>query len=732
VTFGTYRELLARSRSFDALAVMRVWQPTMTGGAEPERLDGQRVTASYFKALGVTPALGRDFEPSDDVLNGPKMLIISDGLWQRVFGGDRAIIGRQIPLGDNSFTVVGVMPPGFDNVLAPAAQVWTALQYDMSMDQAWGHHLRMIGRVKPHVSIAQAKRELDLIAKRPIADFPRPPWATFDRGLIVTSLQDDVTQGVKPALLAVLGAVSLLLVIACVNVTNLLLARGSQRRGEFAVRTALGATRGRLIAQLITEGLLLAAVGGALGMLVAQLGVRGLIALSPPGLPRVNAIVLDSSVFLFGLAITTLTGLAFGLVPALHVSNTGLHGDLQQSSRRTAGGHQLTRRLLVVAEVAIALVLLVGSGLLMRSLQRLFAVTPGFESANVLTLQVQTSGRRFTDDTTLHRYFAQTLAAVRQVPGVEAADVTSQLPLSGDADEYGVHFESTGQGREAAGYSIFRYGVSPSYHATMGIPLRRGRLLDDRDVAGAPGALLISESVAKRRFPGQDAIGQRARVGPNDGPWFTIVGIVADVKQTSLALGATDAVYLTTSQWRFPDNALSFVIRTRDDPTALTGRIKKAIWSVDKDQPIVRIATMDALLARSAAERRFALILFEAFGIVALILAATGIYAVLSGSVTERMREIGVRSALGASRANILALILRQGMTLTGVGVIVGVSAAVAASRALVTLLFGITQLDPVTYVGVVVLLIVVSGIACWLPASRASRVDPSITLRAE
>ena len=734
-TFGTYRALIEQSRSFDALAVMKPWQPTMTGPAEPERLDGQRVSASYFNVLGVSPALGRDFLEPDDQLNGPKVAIISDALWQRRFGGDSAIIGQPVRLDDNIYTIIGVMPGTFENILAPSTELWSPLQYDQSLPpqgREWGHHLRTIGRLQSSASTDQASRELNQILQDLAVIYPR---VLKDYGIpekfIINSLQDDVTGGVKPALLAVLGAVILVLTIACVNVTNLLLARGAQRRGEFAVRAALGAGRTRMIRQLLTESLLLAILGGALGMVVAEFGVRALVALSPPGLPRVGAISLDVTVFAFGMFITTLIGLVVGLVPALHASRADLRIGLHQSSQRTAGGHQLTRRALVVAEVALALVLLVSAGLLLRSLQSLFAISPGFDASHLLTMQVQASSNKFDKDTT-HRFFAQALEAVRQVPGVTAAAFTSQLPLSGDLDEYGVHFEPGPNEKPEGGYSIFRYAVSPGYFETMGIPLRRGRLLDARDIAGAPQAVLISESFAKRKFPDQDPIGRRAHVGRQDAPWYTIVGVVGDVKQASLAMSQSDAVYITSTQWYFADNALSLVVRADGDVAALAPAIRKAIWSVDKDQPVVRVATMDDLLAVSAAERRFALILFEAFGIVALVLAATGIYGLLSGSVTERTREIGVRLALGASRSNILALVVRQGLTLTGLGVVIGLAGAVVATQAIVTLLFGISRLDPITYLGVIALLAGVSVIACWVPAWRAARVDPSITLRAE
>jgi putative ABC transport system permease protein len=514
-----------------------------------------------------------------------------------------------------------------------------------------------------------------------------------------------------------------------VNVTNLLLARGTQRRGEFAMRAALGAARPRLIRQLLTESLLLATLGGALGIAVAEFGVEALVALSPSGLPRVGAIAVNGPVFAFAFGVTTLIGLVVGLIPALHVSRGDLITGMQQSSRRTAGRRQWTRRTLVVAEVALALVLLVSAGLLLRSLDGLFAVAPGFDASHLLTMQVQYSGHRFDDDNARRRFLAQALETVRHVPGVAAAAFTSLLPLSGGQyGTYGMQFEDG----ESRGYDVFRYVATPGYCETMGIALRRGRLLDGHDTAGAPPAVLISESLAKSEFPGQDPIGRRVHVGPSNRPWYTIVGVVGDVKQTSLAEGQPEAAYLTPAQSWYADDAMSLVVRAPGDVTALAPAIRNAIWSVDKDQPIVHVATMDNLLAASESERRFAMIVFEAFALVALALSATGIYGVLSGSVTERMREIGVRSALGASRGNILALVVRQGMTLTGLGILIGLIGAAAATEAIVTLLFGVSRLDPITYLGVIALLAAVSAIASWVPAWRAARVDPAVTLRAE
>ncbi|HUQ80513.1 MAG TPA: ABC transporter permease [Gemmatimonadaceae bacterium] len=729
-TFGTHRELVARTRSFDALAVLKSWQPTATGPAEPERLSGQRVSAGYFRVFGVAPALGRDFSDADDRPNAPRVVILSDALWRRRFGADPAIIGRAIVLDDDPQLVIGIMPRGFASALAPSAELWAPMKYDMTEDRAWGHHLRMVGRLRAGRSVDDATRELAAIAKNPVAEFPRAPWASLPNGIAVSALQADLTSGIRPALLAILAAVSLVLVIVCVNVTNLLLARAAGRRGEMAVRTALGASRVRIVRQLLTESLLVALLGCLLGLVVADVAIGAIVRSSPPELPRLATIGIDGGAFMFALALTTAVGILFGIVPALHAVRREPSVDLQRASRRSVGGSQRTRGLLVVAEVALALLLLVSSGLLLRSIERLLAVPAGFDADHVLTMQVQTVGHRFDDMATANRFFADALAAVREVPGVVSAGLTSQLPLSGDFDMYGVHFvpEIATDPGETRG--SFRYAVSPGYFESLRIAPRRGRLLDERDRPGATPAVVISESMAKRRLSGVDPIGQRLRIGGSEP--YTVVGVVADVRQMSLAMSETDAAYTTVTQWEQPTNTMSLVVRARGDAASLTSAVRRAIWSVDKDQPIERVATMDELVASSAAGRRFALTLFELFALAALALAAAGIYGILAGSVAERSREIGVRAALGATRGDIVSLVLGQGMRLTVVGILIGVVAATVATRALTTMLFGISRLDPVTYAGVVVLLGVTAAVACAVPAWRAARVDPVTAIRSE
>ena len=738
VSFGTFRGLAERSRSFDAIAVMKPWQPAMTAADQPERFEGQRVSASYFQALGIAPLIGRDFQPSDDVLRGPNVAILSDTLWQRRFARNPGIVGTQVRLDDTLYTVIGVMPHTFENVLAPGAELWAPLQYDPALPadgREWGHHLRMVARLGPGISREQATSELSSI----LPTLARLHAKGYDssggapEGILVNPLQHDITKAVRPALLAVLGAVALILFIACINVTNLLLARAAQRRAEFSVRAALGAARARLIRQLLTESLLLAIFGALCGTLIAAAGIKALVALSPPTLPRVNAIGLHTGVFLFALAITTILGIVVGLVPALHSTSSSLRAGLEQNSRGSVGSNHTTRRILVVVEITLAFVLLISAGLLLGSMHHLLSIDPGFDTSHLLTMQIQETGRRFSTDAVRAQFFARVLDSVRQVPGVVSAGLTEQLPLSNDYESYGVEVEHENNPR---GDSALRYAVTPGYLETMHIPLRRGRLFNDHDIAGAPSAVLINESFAASRFPHQDPIGQHMRMGPDmghaDRPWATIVGIVGNVKQQSLAAADEDAFYIPSTQWSWFDTVQSLVVRTQGDAASLAPSVRSAIWAIDKDQPVVRVATMDNLLATTAAERRFVLVLFEFFGITALVLASVGIYGILAGSVTERQREIGVRAALGASPRNILILILRQGMTLVAIGATIGLAAAILTSQALVPLLFGISKLDPVTYLGVIALLLSVSAIACLIPARRAASVNPVDALRAE
>jgi len=738
IAYGTFLEVVQRSRSFDALAVVRDdWQPSFGAAGEPVRLEGDFVSPGYFAALGVRPWLGRDFTAEDDVTGAPRVAIVTNGLARRRFGSAEAVLDRTITLDGESYTVIGVMPEGFENALRPATEIWTPLRYLTGQpfeSREWGHHLSMVGRLRDGVTLDQARRELAAIGSSPMAEFPRPEWASMQRGLAVESLHASVTSGVRPALLVIFGAVLLLLAIACANVTNILLARTLARRDELTTRAALGAEPGRLVRQLFAESALLTCVGGVLGIGIAALASRALVALAPPDLPRLHAIGFDARVLLFALATTAVVTLVSGFWPALRAREIGSPAALRTGPRVTGRAFATLRRSLVVAQVALATVLLACAGLLLRSVEQLLSVLTGFDASNVVTVQVVVPRGLGINEVQGLALFDRVLETVRAVPGVEEAALTSLLPLSGSSLEmYGVVTETSAGSAENAGVA-FRYVVTPEWFETMGIPLLRGRLLDSSDRPDAPQAVLINESFAARRFAGGDPIGRRVRIGPfnrPDGPWGTIVGVVADVKQASLA-ESTDAFYVPLGQWAWVDPVQTLVVKASRNPASFIEPIKQAIWSVNPSLPLERITTMSDLVEGSEAQRSFALTIFAAFGLAALLLAGVGVYGVIEGSVTERTRELGVRSALGAAPARLATLVVGQGLGLTTVGIVLGVLGAAGATQLIASLLFGIAPFDPVTYGGVVVLLLGVAFVACYAPAARAARADPAVTLRAE
>jgi putative ABC transport system permease protein len=746
-TYGTFVEVGARGNAFDELAVAQRWNPALSGSGEPEYLIGDRVSADYFRLLGVALAAGRDFVPEDQVIGGPQIAVVTDAFAKRRFGDARGALEQGIRLDGVLHTVIGVLPPNFANVLTPGADVWSSLQFRNEapfQSGEWGHQLRMIGRLREGVSAESAQQQISFIANNPIEDFPRPEWAALRNGLSMQSLQGSVTAGARAVLIAVSGSVVLLLVLACANVTNLLLARGVARRSELAVRAVLGAGRSRIVRQLLTESLLLAAIGGAVGLGLAFVGVRVIVALAPPDLPRVDAIHVDWWAFYFAFAVTAVIGIVVGLAPALRGARAG-KPDLNVGAR-AAGGLPVVRNGLVVVEVALALMLLIGAGLLLRSVERLYDATPGFEGRNLLTMQVvatsygveqRIDGYRRRSAAEVQALFESMLDAVRALPGVRDAAFTTQLPLSGDRETWGVRFESDADVSPYRTGGALRYGVTPDYFRAMGIPLLEGRVLDAQDRPGTPEAVLLSESFAKRRFGDRSPIGQRLRIGPEisaaDRDWDVVVGVVGDVKQDSMeALTPPDAVYVAAAQWMGIDLVRSLVVRTDGDAAALVPAVRQAIASASSIPAITRVATMDELMAASEAERHFALTVFGMFAAAALVLAALGLYGVIAGRVAGRTREIGLRSALGATPQQILALVLRQGMMLAVIGVAIGIAGAAAATQGLESLLYEVTSLDPLTYATVIALMAAVAAAASWLPAARASRVDPTIALRAE
>jgi putative ABC transport system permease protein len=726
VTFGTYVELQSRTSQFHAVAVHRSWQPTLTGRTEPERLEGQRVSARFFDVLGVHPLIGPGLDQLEDRVGGADQVVLSHRLWADRFGSDPEVLGRAIELDGVSYAVVGVMPAGFRSVVRTEARLWALLQYGSTVSfngREWGHHLGMVGRLGRGVEISAARAELAEIAERPIGEFPRPDWAALQNGVVVTPLRSSVTADGQGTGVVLLGAAALLLVIACVNLAILLVARGLRRGNEISVRTALGAGRGRLVRQLTTESLLLAGLGGALGIGVAWIGIDATLAAVPASLQGLGAGGIDAVTISFSVAVTLAEGVAGGVIPALAAAR----GASAAGGSRSTTPARRVARYLIVAEVALAFVLLVGAGLLARTMQHLLAEPYGIEPANTVVMQVW--GTSVTGgDESVHRFWDQSLDAIRAVPGVRSIATTTQLPLSGDWEMFGVVVDGTGRADGADG-AVLRYSVSPDYHDLLGVPIREGRALAETDRGGAPPVAVVSASLARSLFGEGTAIGRQIRVGAGETA-FTIVGVADDVRQGSLASDVTAAVYTTAHQWHWADR-VRWVAVDLADP-GLVDEVKRAVWSVDSDQSIVRIERLGALVRRSEARRRFVMTVIGIFAGFALLLSGLGLYGVLSSRVAERTREMGIRAALGATRPEIVRLVVGHGMGLSTVGIVIGVVTAMLSSRALASLLFGVSGLDPVTYVAVATLFVMVAGLACWVPARRAARVDPLRSLAAE
>ncbi len=727
--YATYRDLREGSRALESGATVGTGEVVLLGDGEPERLASLRVSQEYFRVLGVAPALGRDFLPEEDIPGAARVAILSHGLWQRRFGGDPAILGRTVVLSDIPFTIVGVMGREFRDFLSPDAQLWTTLRYDA---QPWAcrtcRHLRFVARLAPGVTLASAQRELDLRFEQVVAEYPTEYRS---EGTTVLSLQTEMTADVRTGLLGVAAGVGFVLLIAVANVMNLQLGRATRRQGEFAVRGALGAGRWQMVRQLLTENLLLALVGGGVGVLVAWASIEVLTSLDSLALPRLDAVTLNGGVLLFAAAVTLVTGVVFGMAPAWTASRGDLHRVLKQGSRTGGGDRHRLRGVLVVAEVGLALVLLAGAGLMIRSLGRLLSVETGFQPDRLLTMEVRAIGAQYDSLAAVTSLADQVVTAVTALPGVTGAAWTSMLPLGGDYNRYEVRIASQPLDNPADAPSADRYLVSPDYLATMGIAVRRGRGFTAQDRADAERVVVINETFAASHWAGRDPIGDRVQLGGPEGPWWAIVGVVGDVKHIGLDASPTPQIYLPQSQWLYNEGLGGLVVRTAGNPAALTAAVRQAIRALEPNSPISRVATMDELLSGSTAVRRYALWLFSCFAGIALLLAAAGIYGVLANSVQERTREIGIRAALGATRQAILQQVLGEGLRLTVVGLVLGGVGALALSRVLRGLLFGIAPHDPATFVGVALLLAVTALAACWLPARRAASVPPAEVLRA-
>jgi putative ABC transport system permease protein len=717
-----------QAKSFDHVVALQNWQPTLTGQGEPEQLFGALVSHDAFAALGVAPALGRSFLPEEDRRGAESPVIISYNLWRRRFGGDPSLVGKKILLNNEGRLVVGVMPAGFKFPIVANADIWRPIQPALNPRCQRGCiTVQVFARLKPGATEAQARAELNAVAARVEQQYPNNNSKV---GVTLVPLQEFLVGPVKAPMLVLLAAVAFVLLIACANVANLLLARSTGRMTEIAIRASLGAGRGRIARQLMSESLLLAAVGGGMGVLLSYWLIDLLVRFSPQGTPRLDEIGTDYRALGYTIAVTVLTGLLFGLAPTWQLLRTDLNQALRdggkgarvaESGRRALGG-------LVVAEVALALTLLVGAGLLIRSFIRLQGVDPGFDPHRLLTATVRLPSAAYTDSQ-VREFYNQLLNRVRALPGVQSAATTSSLPLTGfDTDNSFViegRPDPPPEQQPVAWISL----VSQDYFRVMGMRMIAGREFDDRDNENSPKVVIISEATARRHFPGENPIGKRLGNGRPDG-WAEIVGVTADVKNFGLSQDARVSAFFPVRQR--PSRFMFVVARTTAAPLGVAPALRGAVAGLDRNLAVAGLSAMEEIAAQSIGQERFTLLLLSVFAALALLLSMAGIYGVMSYAVAQRTREIGVRMALGAEAGNVLRLVIGQGMRLALIGIGIGAAAALALSRLMKALLFGVSATDPLTFLGVGATLALVALLACYLPARRASKVDPMIALRCE
>lgn len=721
-----------QSQSYEAIAAMRWWSANLSGGSEPERIQGALVTTSIFQVLGVQPILGRSFLPEEGREGQGNVVVLSYGLWQRRFGGDPDIVGKAASFNGISRVIVGVMPDEFTLPLlnirqAPIhTEAWAPLSMPTSYWQARGsHQLRVIARLRPGVKRGQAQEEMSAIADRIGNLYPN---SNRQVGAIVTPLHERLIGDIRPALFVLLFAVGFLLLIACANVANLLLARAAERQKEMAIRAALGASRFQLVRQLLCESLILALVGGCLGLLLALWGTDTLIALSPQNVLRLQEINVDQNVLLFTLMLSMLTGIIFGIAPALQLSRPDLNLSLKDGSNFGLSlSRQRLRSTLVTAEIALSLVLLIGAGLLIKSFLRIQAVNPGYDGENVLTMQISLPFSKYPEANQHAQFYQQVIERVAALPGVQSTAATTTPPLAGSINTSTFLIE----GREEKSPSEEMAVVTPDYFRTMGITLLKGRGFSEQDNAQAPGVIIISRSMANRHWADDDPIGKRIKLEGPEEQWRSIIGIVEDVKQERLEAEAIREYYLPYLQdpW-FLSSTMTLVIRTDSAALNLASAVRNEIHAVDKDMPVYNIRSMEDIYSLAVAGRRFNTLLLGVFAAVALILAAVGIYGTISYAVTQRTREIGIRMALGAQAADVLKMIIGQGVLHITVGVLIGLSSALVLTRLMESLLFGVSAIDLQAFLGVSLLLTAVALVACYIPARRASRIEPLAALR--
>ena len=738
VGFNYYRE---RAESFENMAAFQPWPANLTEAGEPERLQGLRVTADFFPTLGIDIDRGRGILSEENQLGRDKVVVLGDGLWRRRFGADTNIIGKTLALNGEGYVVVGIAPPGFQfgREMGQPSELWAPIAFTPNQldPRAWRNEsLSVIARLKPSVGIDRAQAEMDTIAASVRQQYFKGGDAedASSWNLLLRSVNEVVVGDVRPALLVLLGAVCLVLLIACANVANLLLARGAARQKEIAIRTALGAGRSRVIRQLLSEAAVLALVGGCLGLLLGYWGLKLLLSLNQGNIPRVEEITLDWRVLGFTLLISLVTGVLFGLAPALQ-SSKGLHETLKEGGRSgRATGRRGIRNVLVAGEVALALVLLILAGLFIRSFAKLQDVNPGFRPDGLLTLQIALPQYKYQKPEQIDGFFQQVLERTSALSGVESAGVCSSLPMSGDRSSASFDIE----GRVTAPDEMMPWGniwyAGSSYFKTMGIPLMSGRFFDDRDNRESPPVALIDETMSRKYWPDQNPIGKRIDTGDRDEQkhtlWREVVGVVGHVKHKGLEGVSPVQYYLPHRQ--APIRRMFVVVRTAGDPASLGSSVRAIIRSVDNALPVFKVTTMERIVAESAAQRRFSTTLLAVFAAVAISLAAVGLYGVMAYSVAQQTHDIGVRMALGASRRKVLGTVVGQGVLISIAGVAVGLAGALALSHLISGLLFAVGATDPLVFTLTPLLLGAEGLVACLVPALRATRVDPLIALRYE
>ena len=730
VSFPTYLDWREQNQVFEELAAVRGEDFNLTGTDEPERLYGARVSAGFFRTLGVRPILGRGILSEEDQPGGARVVVLSRGFWQRRFGAQPDILGQALTLDGERFTVVGVAPSDFRISRTAPYELWVPLALEPNRAGRGTHFLLVMARLKPGISIARAQADLTAISSRLARQYPE----NIGWGAMVENLHARLMREARPALLVLLAAVGLVLLIACANLANLLVARGAARQKEIAIRTALGAGRLRVVRQMLTESLLLALLGGGLGLLLALWGVNLLNAIIPAGIQPLQAARADATVLGFTLLVSLATGVLFGLAPALNVSKPDLAQTLKEGGRSSsaAGRHGRLRDSLVVSEVALAMVLLAGAGLLIKSFMRLQQVDPGFRSESALTMELSLPQARYLKPQQRAAFYEQLLERIAGLPGVRAAGACTQLPLSGGETIWGLTIEGRPEPGPGEVLQAGHRSVSPDYFRAMSIPLRRGRYFTAQDREGAPGVVIINETMANRFWPNQDPIGKRIRLGAgrSGAPWIPIAGVVADVKYSGLDRQPGPEMFLPHLQ--NPSPRMAIVVRAATEPASLATALRSAVTALDRDQPVANIRTLEKIVSDSVAPRRLTMLLLGIFAALALVLAGVGLYGVISYSVTQRTHELGVRMALGAQPSEVLRLVIGHGMILTMIGVAIGLAGAFALTRFLSSLLFGVTARDPATFLAVALALASVALAACYIPARRATRVDPMVALRYE